>query len=142
MRERMSKLVLICIMVLVLCVSYSFAVDENVIWPGRSTGKILQRTAVALATGSLTFDTTYVTKGVRVTRYVLECPNMTGNGTTTLSFIDANSKTVWAGAAHPENATYSVPIDVELAGTYTIRLTLSLDCTDPATAYLTLYGDN
>lgn len=110
------------------------------------TQKIVPRTAVAIAAAGTTFDTAitifpYSNLGARATRYILECPNMTGNGTTTLSIIDANGVTVYSGAAHEENANYSIPIDVELVGAYTIRLTLSVAAGDATTAYITILGE-
>lgn len=102
--------------------------------------EIMPRTAYTLAAAGTTFDKTLSTGGCRVTRYLLECPNMAGNGTTTLSFIDGNSVTVWSGAAHAEEANYSIPIDLELVGTYTVRLTLSIAAGTATTGYLTLYG--
>jgi hypothetical protein len=105
-------------------------------------GTWLPRTAVTIAATGVTFDVTFVTQGMRATRYILECPDMTGNGTTTLSIIDANSVTVYSGAAHAEATNASVPIDVELAGTYTLRLTLSIAAGGSgATAYLTIFGE-
>lgn len=74
-----------------------------------------------------------------LTRYVLEVANYTDAVTTTLSIIDANSVTIYTGAAHAENANYSIPVDVELVGTYTFRLTLSAVASGVATDYLTLF---
>jgi hypothetical protein len=110
------------------------------------TQKIVKRTAVSIAATGTTFDTAievypYSNVGARATRYILECPDMTGNGTTTLSIIDANGVMVYAGAAHAENANYSIPIDVELVGVYTIRLTLSIAAGDATTAYITILGE-
>ena len=102
--------------------------------------EVMPRTTYALAATGLTFDKKLSTGGCRVTRYLLECPNTSGGGTTTLSFIDGNSVTIWSGAANAETANYSIPVDVELVGTYTVRLTLSATADVAATAYLTLYG--
>lgn len=77
-------------------------------------------------------------KGV-LTRYLLELPNV-ASITFTLSLVDENSKTVWTGAAHAENDTYSVPIDVEVCGKLTATLTLSnVAGGTGGTAYLTFW---
>lgn len=107
----------------------------------QSIGFILPRAAVSIAATGTTFDTTLIA-GARATRYILELPDYTtGSPTTTLSIIDANSVTVFAGAAHAENANYSIPIDVELVGTYTIRLTLSGAAGGAAIVQITILGD-
>ena len=106
-----------------------------------STKVILTRTAVAIAAAGTDFDTALTVTGSRATRYILELPDYTtGSPTTTLSIIDANSVTVFTGAAHAENAKYSIPIDVELVGTYTLRLTLSGVAGGATTANLTVLG--
>ncbi len=106
-----------------------------------SVKTILARTAKTINAGDLTFDIAFPsTPGVRVTRYILECPNTLGGGTMTLSFIDVNSIPVFTGAAHAENTNPSIPIDVELIGAYTLRLTLSVVAGDVTTAHLTLQG--
>jgi len=111
---------------------------------GREIGAklILPRATVTLAQAGTTFDTVVSSPGARATRYVMECPNMTGNGTSTLSIVDANSVTVYTGAAHPETVNYSIPIDVELVGTYTFRWTLSIATGDVGgvAGYLTVLG--
>ncbi len=104
------------------------------------TREIMPRTAYTLAATGTTFNKLLSTGGARVTRYLLECPNMVGDGTTTLSFIDGNSITVFTGSAHAENTNYSVPVDLKLVGTYTVRLTLSAAASTATTGYLTLYG--
>lgn len=107
-----------------------------------SVRAVVPRVTVSILATGTTFDTTITPGNTRATRYILECPNMTGNGTTTLSFINSNSVTVYSGAAHAENANYSIPIDVELVGTYTIRLTLSIGAGGTgATAYFTILGE-
>ena len=107
----------------------------------QSVDFILPRTAVAIAATGTTFDTTLIA-GARATRYILELPNYTtGSPTTTLSIIDANSVTIFAGAAHAETLNYSIPIDVEIVGTYTVRLTLSGVAGGATTAYITILGD-
>ena len=100
------------------------------------------RTAYSLLTSGTTFDNTFVFEGEVLTRYVLECADTTSNRTRTLSIIDANSITVFTGAAHADNANYSIPCDVELDGTYTFRLTLSGTTGDAGTItdYLTLFS--
>ena len=107
----------------------------------QSVDLIMPRTGVSIAAAGNTFDTTLIA-GARATRYILELPDYTtGSPTTTLSFINANSVTVFTGAAHPENANYSIPIDVELVETYTVRLTLSGVAGGATTAYITILGD-
>lgn len=105
--------------------------------------RILSRTTIAIAAAGVNFDTTLVvSRGKRATKYILECPDMIGNGTTTFSIIDANSVTIYSGASHAENANYNIPIDVELIGTYILRLTLSVAAGGTgATAYLTILGE-
>lgn len=118
--------------------------QTSMLGPGAAapTRKIVPRAAVTIIATGTTFDTAIYVNGARATRYILECPNMTGDGTTTLSVIDANSVTVYTGVAHAENANYSIPIDVELVGTYTLRLTLSIAAGGTgATAYITILGD-
>jgi hypothetical protein len=100
------------------------------------------RTAVSIAATGTTFDTTVAKYEGVITRYILEVPNYTNDVTTTLSIIDANSVTIFAGAAHAKNANYSIPVDVEVDGsqTYTLRLTLSGAAGGTGgTAYITLY---
>lgn len=106
------------------------------------THLILPRTAVSVHKVLTTADVSVTHVGARATRYVLELPNYANTVTTTLSIIDANSVTIWTGAAHAQNANYSVPIDVELCGTYTLRLTLSGAAGGVGgTAQLTVLGD-
>lgn len=108
-----------------------------------SVERILPRTEVSIAATGTTFNTTLVvSRGKRATRYILELPNYTtGTPTTTLSIIDANSVTIFTGAAHDENANYIIPIDVELVGTYILRLTLSAAAGGIATAQITILGE-
>lgn len=97
------------------------------------------RTAIVVAATGTTFDWTSLTLTAVATRYILELPNYTNTITTTLSIIDANTVTVYSGAAHAQNANYSVPIDVEMVGTYTVRLTVSgVAGAGGGTAYVTL----
>lgn len=91
-----------------------------------------------LATGT-TFDNTFAFKGEILTRYILELYDSTGDKTRTLSIIDANSITVFTGAAHADAANYSIPVDVDLDGKYTFRLTLSAAAGDTGTDRLTLF---
>src|SRR3972149_9002126 len=99
--------------------------------------KILGRTPIPIIATGTTFDTKVTFYGEVATRYILECYNSTGDRTRTLSFIDANLVTVWSGAAHADAGNYSVPIDVELDGDYTVRITLSDVAGDTGTDYLT-----
>ncbi len=135
--KRFSLSILITLFILMIAVS---SWGQAYPWVQVRTFDILPRTAITIAAAGLTHDTTTTIFHSRATRYILTCPDMTGNGDTTLSIIDANSKTVWSGAAHPETATYSVPIDVELVGAYTLRLTVTIAAGDAATAYLTIQG--
>lgn len=139
----MKKLLILLLMFCLITIPASglWAVNESRPYSGRQVGTWLPRTAVTIAASGTTFNTTFTTNGMRATRYILECPNMTGNGTTTLSIINANSVTIYTGAAHAESTNYSVPIDVELVGTYTLRLTLSIAAGDATTAYLTIFGE-
>ena len=106
-----------------------------------STRDILPRTSITIASTGTTFDYTISTGGARITRYILEVPDYTtGTPTTTLSVIDLNSVTVYTGAAHAENANYSIPVDLELVGFYTFRLTLSGASGGATTVNLTLLG--
>lgn len=59
--------------------------------------------------------------------------------TFTLSLVDANNVTIFTGAAHAENGNYSVPIDVEIDGIYTVKLTLSNAAGSTGTAYVTFW---
>jgi hypothetical protein len=136
----MRKICFLLIAFLVLLGSAAFA---------GSPVYLVNRTAVAIAAAGTTFDVTTSRLNNWATRYVVECPNMTGNGTTTVSIIDADGVTVFTGSAHAENATYSVEIAVaarpkglELIGVYTIRLTLSIAAGGSgATAYIRLLGE-
>ena len=74
-----------------------------------------------------------------LTRYLLEVPDLTGNWTTTLSLVDENSIIIFTGAAHAESGNYSVPIDVEIDGTYTVTLTFSGTATAGENLYLTFW---
>ncbi len=108
---------------------------------GTPSIKRVGRVTVTIAATGTTFNTTYVMSGFLLTRYVLELPNYTtGSPTTTLSIIDANSITIFTGAAHAETDNYSIPVDIELDGTYTFRLTLSGESGGATSAYLTLFG--
>lgn len=92
--------------------------------PKRTCSRDARRPYSIAATGT-TFDSTVVFAGKVLTRYILECYDSTGDSTRTLSIIDENSVTIWSGAAHGDAANYSVPVDIELDGTYTFRITLS-----------------
>jgi hypothetical protein len=106
-----------------------------------STRNLVPRKAVSIAATGLTHDTTIGPFSDRATRYILEVPNYsTGTPTTTVSLIDSNSVTVYTGSAHAENANYSIPIDQEVVGTYTMRLTLSGTAGAITTVYFTLQG--
>ena len=83
------------------------------------------RKSYAIAAAGTTFDATFNLEGEVLTRYILECYDATNAVTRTLSIIDANSITIWSGAAHADAANYSIPVDIELDGTYTFRITLS-----------------
>jgi len=92
-----------------------------------------------LATGT-TFDWEGVIyEGHVLTRYVLELGDTTNNVTRTLSIIDENGVTIWSGAAHADAGNNSVPVDVELAGRYRFRLTLSGAAGNVVYDYLTLF---
>lgn len=107
----------------------------------QSAWERLPRTAVTIAATGTTFDTTVNFTNARITRYILEIPNYTNTVTTTLSFINVNSVIVYPTAAHVQNANYSIPIDIELVGTYTMRLTLSGAAgAGGGTCYVTLFG--
>ena len=134
-RFRLSILVFLFILMFALSSS-----AQNYPYVQMRTYDILPRTAITIAAAGVTHDITTTRLNALATRYILECPNMDGNGDTTLSIIDANSKTVWSGAAHPETNTYSVPIDFELVGAYTLRLTVTIAAGTAATAYLTILG--
>lgn len=98
------------------------------------------RTAYAIAAAGTTFDATFKPEGEVLTRYILECYDATNAVTRTLSIIDANSITIWTGAAHADAANYSIPVDVDLDGTYTFRITLSgVAGGTGGTDYLTLF---
>ena len=87
-----------------------------------------------------TFDKPGVTfDGDILTRYILQCGDTTNDVTRTLSIIDVNSITIYTGAAHADAANYSIPVDVELCGTYTFRLTLSGAAGNIVNDYLTLF---
>jgi len=90
----------------------------------RSCGKF-PRQAYAIAATGTEFDVTYAVDGNILTRYILECYDSTGNRTRTLSIIDENSVTIFTGSAHADDGDYSVPVDIELDGVYTFRITLS-----------------
>jgi hypothetical protein len=121
--------------------AYSHLYSGSAEASGISRKTILARRSITIAATGTTFDVSLTSPGECGTRYILECPDMVGNGTITLSVIDANSKTIYNGAAHAENSTYSIPIDLELVGTYTLRLTLSVAAGGTgATAYLTILG--
>ncbi len=82
------------------------------------------RIPIAIAASGTSFTFTLLGRGV-ITRYLLECFDSSGDRTRTLSFVDENSKTIWTGAAHADNDSYSVPCDIEIDGKYTGTLTLS-----------------
>lgn len=82
------------------------------------------RKGVAIAATGTSFTFTLQGRGV-ITRYLLECFDSSGDRTRTLSLVDENSKTIFSGAAHADNASYSVPTDIEIDGKYTVTLTLS-----------------
>ena len=92
----------------------------------KKSSRPLPRTAYAIAATGTAFDNTFVFSGDVFSGYILECYDSTNNVTRTLSIIDSNSVTVWSGAAHVDAAnTGLVPVDIDLDGTYTFRLTLS-----------------
>ena len=96
------------------------------------------RTPIAIAATGTDFYF-YLTHVGVLTRYLLELPDV-NTITFTLSLIDENSKTIWSGAAHAENGSYSVPIDVEIDGKYKVDLTLSnVAGGTGGTAYLTFW---
>ena len=100
------------------------------------------RTSVTIAATGTTFDTTVSKYEGVITRYILELPNYTNTVTTTLSILDPNGVTIYSGAAHAQNANYSIPVDVELDSSqdYTVRLTLSGAAGGSGgTAYFTFY---
>lgn len=103
--------------------------------------EILKRTEVKIAAAGTTFDTEIFPDNVRATRYVLEVANYTDDVTTTLSFLNKNGVTVFTGAAHARNANYSIPVDIELVGKYTARLTLSAAASGVASDWITLLGE-
>ena len=135
--KRFRLSILITLIILIFALSSS---SQNYPIFQMRTYDILPRAAITIAAAGLTHDTTTTRLNALATRYILECPNMDGNGDTTFSVINANGKTVWSGAAHPENATYSVPVDFELVGAYTLRLTVTIAAGTAATAYLTILG--
>ncbi len=97
------------------------------------------RVAYAIAATGTTFDHTFDGCGI-LARYVLEIPQYTNSTiTTTLSLIDSNSVTIYTGAAHTSvTATnYSIPIDIDVYGGYTVRLTLSNVAGGAGNAYVT-----
>lgn len=83
----------------------------------------------SITSGGATDNTAYtVLKSVRLTRYVVNVPNYTNDVTTSLKVVKSDGTTiVYTGAAHSRNATYSVPVDVELFPTDIIRLSVSGD---------------
>lgn len=98
----------------------------------------LARTAIPIAASGQSFTYPLIHTGI-ITRYLLELPDV-NTITFTLSFVDANSKTIWTGAAHAENGTYSVPCNIEIDGKYTVTLTLSnVAGGSGGTAYLTMW---
>lgn len=82
------------------------------------------RKSVAVAATGTSFTFTFEGRGV-ITRYLLEVPDVAASTTFTLSMVDENSITIFTGAAHAENANYSVPCDIEIDGRYTVTLTLN-----------------
>lgn len=98
------------------------------------------RTAIAIAASGTSFTQSYTFEGEVLTRYLLECYDATAVATRTLSIVDANSKTIWTGAAHTDASTNSIPVDIELDGVYTFTITLDTAATGTGgTDYLTLF---
>ncbi len=103
---------------------------------------VLRRTPVYILASGTSFDINIDPGQVRATRLILEVPNYANAVTTTLSFINANGIIVFTSAAHARNANYSIPIDLELVGAYTMRLTLSGAAGGSTLiAYVTLFGE-
>ena len=98
--------------------------------------------AIAAAGGTTALTFTMEGRGV-LTRYILELPIMASAPTITLSLVDENSVTIFTGAAHASSAgalaNFSVPIDVEINGKYTVTLTPSGSSGTVATIYLTFF---
>jgi len=82
------------------------------------------RKAVTIAATGTSFTFTLEGRGI-ISRYLLEAPDVAASTTFTLSLVDANSITIFTGAAHAENGNYSVPCDIEIDGRYTVTLTLN-----------------
>lgn len=101
------------------------------------------RKSLAIAQSGSTTPLTFTLRGRGViTRYLLELPIMATTPTITLSLVDENSIIVFTGAAHTSSASalsnYSVSIDVEINGKYTVTLTPSGNSGTAATIYLSL----
>lgn len=98
--------------------------------------------AIAASGGTTPLTWTLQGRGV-ITRYLLELPIMASTPTITVSLVDENSVTVFTGAAHASSAgalsNYSVPIDVEINGKYTVTLTPSGNSGTVATIYSSLF---
>jgi len=98
--------------------------------------------AIGASGGTTPLTFTFEGRGV-ITRYLLELPIMASAPTITLSFVDANSITIFTGAAHQGSASalanFSVPCDIEIDGRYTVTLTPSGNSGTAATIYLTLF---
>ena len=98
----------------------------------------IARTPIAIAASGTDFYFYLLHTGV-LTRYLLELPDV-NTITFTLSLVDENDKTIWSGAAHAENDTYSVPIDVEIYGKYKVNLHLNnVAGGTGGTAYITFW---
>lgn len=98
--------------------------------------------AIGASGGTTALTWTLQGRGV-LTRYLLELPIMASTPTITLSLVDENSRTIFTGAAHASSAAavsiYSVPIDVEIDGKYTVTLTPSGNSGTAATIYTTFF---
>ena len=101
---------------------------------------LVPRTPIAIAATGVTFNLALEDICGVATRYILEIPNYTtGSPTTTLSIINANGVTIYTGPAFTEYANYSIPIDIELIGDYTVRLTLSGAAGAETVVYFTMF---
>ncbi len=105
------------------------------------SGKFLKaRTSISITSGGTQFDTNIVIPYGRLTRYILEIPDYTNDSTTTLSIIDTNSVVIYQSPSYNDNSNYSIPVDIELSGSYTVRLTLNTAPGNDTTVYLSFLG--
>ena len=91
----------------------------------RSSSRKHQRRGVSILTSNLNADTAFIFEGEVLTRYLLECFNDPNASARQLIVLDENSVTIYSGPTHSNNGNYSVPVDIELDGNYTVRIALS-----------------